>query len=232
MAGWSRREVADDARVRMLLELGQVDLAKTFLLATEYRVTEESDDVPGITPEQIEQLRKLGLWRPLDELITKQLADRARSRTARSKRHVTSRDDTRPNGASRDVTDITTQHNSTSPSEKTKAPAAPRYASSKSTCLGQWNAAITEVTGTPSCVTGAAMATKAQQFHRAVYANGETFADVVRRRRLNGQSLNLHWTMNDYANDIERSGPKTAKTQTQEEWFASVGIPHHSQVRR
>lgn len=91
MAGWSRREVADDARVRMLLELGQVDLAKTFLLATEYRVTEESDDVPGITPEQIEQLRKLGLWRPLDELITKQLADRARSRTARSKRHVTSR---------------------------------------------------------------------------------------------------------------------------------------------
>lgn len=87
MAGWSRREVADDARVRMLLELGQVDLAKTFLLATEYRVTEESDDVPGITPEQIEQLRKLGLWRPLDELITKQLADRARSRAARSKRH-------------------------------------------------------------------------------------------------------------------------------------------------
>jgi hypothetical protein len=227
MAGWSRREVADDARVRMLLELGQVDLAKTFLLATEYRVTEESDDVPNITPEQIEQLRRLGLWRPLDELITKQLADRARSRTARSKRHVSSRVVTRPNVTSREVTDITTQHDTVpSPTEKAKAPAAPRYAFSKEACLKAWNDAITEVTGKPSCVMGMAASTRAQNFHRVVYGNGETFADVVRRRVQLKRELTLHWTANDYAADLQRAAPvKTNGTPGWNDGDMMFGIP-------
>jgi hypothetical protein len=121
MAGWSRREVADDARLRMLLELGQVELAKAYLKAVEYRVTEEDDDAPGVTAEQVEQLRSLGLWRTLEELITKQMADRARSRRARDKkRHVTTRENTQPNVTSREDTDITTQQPSFDPSPSEK----------------------------------------------------------------------------------------------------------------
>lgn len=126
MAGWSRREVADDARLRMLLELGQVDLAKAYLKAVEHRVTEEDDDAPGVTAEQVEQLRSFGLWRTLEELITKQMADRSRSRRARDKkRHVTSREDTRQHVSSREDTDITTQHDHRSIKKENAPTAAP-----------------------------------------------------------------------------------------------------------
>lgn len=138
MAGWSRREVADDARLRMLLELGQVELAKAYLKAVEHRVTEEDDDAPGVTVEQVEQLRSLGLWRTLEELITKQMADRSRSRRARDKkRHVTSREDTRHGVSSREDTDITTRQRSFDPSPSEKvlqnegSPSAPAIVQSR-----------------------------------------------------------------------------------------------------
>jgi hypothetical protein len=138
VAGWSRREVADDARLRMLLELGQVELAKAYLKAVEHRVTEEDDDAPDVTAEQVNQLRALGLWRTLEELITKQMADRSRSRRARDKkRHVTSRDDTRHNVTSREDTDNTTRQRSYDPSPSEKSlqnggsPSAPAMVQSR-----------------------------------------------------------------------------------------------------
>ena len=210
-------------------------LAKEFVLALTFIAQHEDEAIPVREYQKaVKKLAEIGVEITLQRAIGKTLSD-----NARSKRYYEKTQDKRKNSHVRnDVKPNVESHKNPLHSPSPNAPptekraAAPRYASSKTACLEQWNAAITEVTGTPSCVTGAAMATKAQQFHRVVYGNAETFADVVRRRRLNGQSLNLHWTMNDYANDIERSGPKTAKTQTQEEWFASIGIPHHSQVRR
>lgn len=129
MASWYRREIADDARLRMLLELGQVELAKSYLLAMEHRVGQEDDEAPVLTGDEVLQLQRLGLWRALDELITKQLADRARSRRARSKRHAASRDVTLEHVSSREVTDNTTDQSSillSSKEDQKTAAAAPK----------------------------------------------------------------------------------------------------------
>ena len=217
-------------------------LGRDYALAVAWIAQSEMEDVPAREfRKSVEKLRKIGIEMTIESVLGATLAERIRKNRYRSKsKDIADKKDVPrdvPGDVPRDVPedgtkDVASRSRSRNAPPTEKRAAAPRYASSKTACLEQWNAAITEVTGTPSCVTGAAMATKAQQFHRVVYGNAETFADVVRRRRLNGQSLNLHWTMNDYANDIERSGPKTAKTQTQDEWFASIGIPHHSQVRR
>jgi hypothetical protein len=217
-------------------------LGRDYALALAWIAQSEMEDVPAREfRRSVEKLRKIGIEMTIESVLGATLAARIRKNRYRSKSKDIAKTKDVPRDVAGDVPrdvaedgtkDVAISSRSRNAPPTEKRAATPRYASSKSACLEQWNAAITEVTGTPSCVTGAAMATKAQQFHRVVYGNGETFADVVRRRRLNGQSLNLHWTMNDYANDIERSGPKTAKAQTQEEWFASVGIPHHSQVRR
>lgn len=233
MASWYRREIADDARLRMLLELGQVELAKSYLLAMEHRVGQEDDEAQALTTEELDMLQRLGLWRSLDELITKQLADRARSRRARSKRSVTSRDDTQRHVTTRDVTDNRSDHSLSSSSskkiqEKPAKPSAPRYILSKRACLEQWNQAVTAVTGEPSCQSSMALETKAQAFHKTVSAAGETFEDVVRRRVKLGRKLNLHFVMGDYVDDRRGASTTTGPVKTSSQPDANgtwLGIP-------
>lgn len=180
MASWYRREIADDARLRMLLELGQVELAKSYLLAMEHRVGQEDDEAQALTAEELGMLQRLGLWRSLDDLITGQLANRARVRRSRSKANVTKRDVTLPNATCRDVMDITTDQSSfLLPSEEDQkkspsAPSRPAKASRKTPFPEAWkpNAAHREkATGL-----GLNVDTEAERFRLSAEANARVYA--------------------------------------------------------
>lgn len=216
-------------------------LGRDYALAIAWIAQSEMEDVPAREfRKSVAKLRKIGIEMTIESVLGATLAERIRKNRYRSK----SKDIADKKDVPRDVPvdvpvdvpkDVASRSRSRSrnatPTEQRAA--SPRYGFSKTACLQAWNDAIAEATGKPSCATGMATATRAQTFHRVVYGNSETFADVVRRRIAASQSMNLHWVMNDYASDIERAGQK-AKTQaqTQEEWFASIGIPHYSQVRQ
>ena len=131
MAGWYRQDLADDARLAMLLTLGQVELVLAHLRITEHRVRHEEDDPPEELAHWKPKLVELNLWRTLDDLITVQLAQRARTNRSR-KRDAKSRDVTLRNVTTRDVT--ATQHNTTdqtgersiAPPAESTAPAKPK----------------------------------------------------------------------------------------------------------
>ena len=110
MAGWYRRDLTDDARLRILLELGEVELAKAYLDSLDARVRNEDDDAHALDADTVAALRRFNLWRTLDELIGAQMANRARANRSRA-RSATSRDVTARNVTSREVT--ATQHNTT-----------------------------------------------------------------------------------------------------------------------
>lgn len=215
MAGWYRQDLADDARLAMLLTLGQTELVLAHLRITEHRVRHEDDEPPADLAHWKPKLIELNLWRTLDDLITVQLAQRARTNRSR-KRDATSRDVTLPNVTTREVT--ATQHNTTeqtpSPAEKEVARKTrkPRQPSKGKLALAEFNAAVTEVTGSPSCVTGMANETRAAAFADAIAAAGETMAAAVKRRHGLGKSLTLHWMMNDYASD--RTSKRLAPVNT------------------
>lgn len=123
MAGWYRRDLADDARLRMLLELGEVELAKAYLDSLDTRVRNEQDDAPGLDADTVERLRRFKLWRTLEELIGAQMANRARANRARA-RNATSRDVTLRNATSREVT--ATRHNTTQHERETLSDETPK----------------------------------------------------------------------------------------------------------
>jgi hypothetical protein len=132
MAGWYRRDLADDARTLMLLELGEVQLVKASLRMTEHRVRNEQDEAPEADESAAARLRAFGLWRTLDELIGSQMAHRARMNRMR-KRDVTVHHETSSDVTRRQVTATqhdTTQHDrddtteTTRPKKKAKAKAA------------------------------------------------------------------------------------------------------------
>jgi len=113
----------------MLLTLGQVDLVLAHLRITEHRVRHEDDDPPEELAHWKSKLVELNLWRTLEELITVQLAQRARTNRSR-KRDATSRDVTLHDVTTRDVT--ATQHNTTDQTgEKSIAPPAESPAPAK-----------------------------------------------------------------------------------------------------
>ena len=211
-------------------------LAKEFVLALTFIAQHEDASIPVREYQKaVKKLAEIGVEITLQRAIGKTLADNARSKRYYEKTQDKAKDSHVRTNARPRVEPHTNPLPSPSPNATPteQRAASPRYGFSKTACLQAWNDAIAEATGKPSCATGMATATRAQTFHRVVYGNSETFADVVRRRIAASQSMNLHWVMNDYASDIERAGQK-AKTQaqTQEEWFASIGIPHYSQVRQ
>lgn len=83
----------------------------------------------------------------------------------------------------------------------------PRQPSKGKLALAEFNAAVTDATGSPSCVTGMANETRAAAFADAVSAAGETMRDAVARRHALGKNLTLHWMMNDYASDRTAKRP-------------------------
>jgi hypothetical protein len=108
MAGWYRRELADDARLLLLLDLGHVELAKAHLRVTEHRVARETDELPEALEAAKAQLEAMNLWRTLEAMLGPLIAQRARTNRSRRKvaqaGDITSRVDTSCNVTTRDVT--------------------------------------------------------------------------------------------------------------------------------
>lgn len=196
-------------------------LAREYGLVVAWIAQAEMDDVPAKEfRKSLEKLRKIGMEFTLESVLGNVLSERIRKNRYRSKTkdlHTlkdvpgTVPEDGTLDGKE-DVASRSRIRNSSSTKKSNAKPAAPRYPLSKAACLQAWNDAVTEVTGQPSCVTGQAQMTKAQDFHRVVYGNNESFCDVVRRRVKLGANLTLHWTMNDYANDRQRCAPTLKKT--------------------
>ena len=200
-------------------------LAREYGLVVAWIAQAEMDDVPAKEfRKSLEKLRKIGMEFTLESVLGNVLSERIRKNRYRSKTKdlhtlkdvpCTVPEDGTLDGTldgKEDVASRSRIRNSSSTKKSNAKPAAPRYPLSKAACLQAWNDAVTEVTGQPSCVTGQAQMTKAQDFHRVVYGNNESFCDVVRRRVKLGANLTLHWTMNDYANDRQRCAPTLKKT--------------------
>jgi hypothetical protein len=172
------------------------------------------EDVDAPTKEYqkaVQKLRGIGIEITLEKLLGKTLAHRAASKRYSGK--------TQKKRASSDIrpdvsTDIRSDVRSDaapplsisinpSPAEKEVARKTrkPRQPSKGKLALAEFNSAVTQVTGSPSCVTGMANETRAATFAEAVSAAGETMVDAVKRRHGLGKSLTLHWMMNDYAGD-------------------------------
>jgi hypothetical protein len=172
------------------------------------------EDVDAPTKEYqkaVQKLRGIGIEITLEKLLGKTLAHRAASKRYSGK--------TQKKRASSDIrpdvsTDIRSDVRSDaapplsisinpSPAEKEVARKTrkPRQPSKGKLALAEFNSAVTQVTGSPSCVTGMANETRAATFAEAVSAAGETMVDAVKRRHGLGKSLTLHWMMNDYASD-------------------------------
>lgn len=237
MPGWYQRKPSDDARLVMLLQLGHTDVVIAALQLAQARCEAGEDVVPEAVAPFMDRLAAMGIASSTEETLHF-FRMKKKHRGAPKKHEVpadthghprTPMDTTGhpevPDRIGKDIASL-----SPSPSEKvqekSRKPAAPRYPLSKVACLQAWNDAVTEVTGEPSCVTGQGNQGKAQQFHRVVYGNNESFCDVVRRRVKLGQSLNLHYAMNDYANDRQRCAPaKPSVVKGWDDGDMMLGIP-------
>lgn len=181
------------------------------------------EDVDAPTKEYqkaVQKLREIGVEITLEKLLGKTLAHRAASKRYSSKAPKKAkpsdiRSDVRSDVRSDEVSPLSISLSITpSPAEKEVARKTrkPRQPSKGKLALAEFNAAVTEVTGSPSCVTGMANETRAAAFADAIAAAGETMAAAVKRRHGLGKSLTLHWMMNDYASD--RTSKRLAPVNT------------------
>lgn len=165
----------------------------------------------------VQKLRQIGIEITLEKLLGKTLAHRAASKRYSSKSpKKRGASDTRSDIAPDVMSDIRSDAApplsisiNPSPTEKEVArkPRKPRQPSKGKLALAEFNAAVTDATGSPSCVTGMANETRAAAFADAVAAAGETMRDAVARRHALGKNLTLHWMMNDYASDRTAKRP-------------------------
>jgi len=206
-------------------------LRKRFVAARELQLVRELDTLPGFTESELIELESTGIATRLEILCPRLLKERGRQVRKKTKEDETATrvapvSDPVPARARPVQTERQSREEKTD-TQKPARPSAPRYAVSKKECMRQWNAAVTAVTGEASCQTSLALETKAQEFHKAVSAAGETFEDVVRRRvRLGRTRLGLWSAMNDYNDDVraeKATGPRpVAKANEQGDW---LGIP-------
>jgi len=187
-------------------------LAKELLLALMLISKHEDLDVPINQYEKaIKKLEQIGIHLSLDRVLGEVIAKRSASKryyekTQAKKKASDIRDDIRPDDSADAKEDITTPLSlslSSSPTEKKggRAPRAPKQPSKGRRALDAFNAAVTEVTGSPSTTMGISMERKAAAMQDAIDAAGETWTQAVKRRHDLGKSLNLHWMANDYASD-------------------------------
>lgn len=205
MAGWYKQHTSELASLEAFAQCGRAELVTAWLRVTRWTVDNESDDLPASLEADAAALEAVGLRTTFAARCKKLLDQREAMASKRElkRAQVNSSELTSVHVSSSDHQDKTRLDKTTE--KKNAAPPVPRYALSKAACLQAWNDAVHEVTGMPSCVTGMAESTRAQDFHKIVYGNGETFADVVRRRVATQSKLTLHWCMNDYAEDRRRA---------------------------
>jgi hypothetical protein len=158
----------------------------------------------------VRKLSEIGIVLKLDDVLGSTLANRIRQQRHRNKIkdiattcNVTH--NVPPNVTSNVTNNVSSLSHSlsSSPTEKKggRATRAPKQPSKGRRALDAFNAAITEVTGSPSTTMGISMERKAVAMQDALDAAGETWTQAVKRRHDLGKSLNLHWMANDYASD-------------------------------
>lgn len=180
---------------------------------------EDADAPTKEYQKAVQKLREIGIEITLEKLLGKTLAHRAASKrySSKTQKRKAASDirpdvstDVRPDMRSDAAPPLSISINP-SPTEKEVARKTrkPRQPSKGKLALAEFNAAVTEVTGSPSCVTGMANETRAAAFADALAAAGETMVDAVRRRHGLGRSLTLLFMMNDYAGDrtLKRPSP-------------------------
>jgi len=177
--------------------------------AREHQLARELDVLPGFTDDELSDLERRGVQTNLRSLCPRLLSDRERQSRTKTKTpenlsrepHVTLTTDERDSHAQRREEKSREEKTREEEKDVARPPRKPRQPSKGKLALAEFNAAVTAVTGSPSCVTGMANETRAAAFADAIAAAGETMTDAVRRRHGLGKSLTLHWMMNDYAGD-------------------------------
>jgi len=183
-------------------------LRKRFVAAREKQLARELETLPDFSESERIDLDLRGIETNLEKLCGRLLADRERqSRTKTKQAEKTSREPhvslTLP---SRDAPPLVEREERVEKKEKKTA---------ERELPASW--APTPEHSDRAAAKGLDVAEQAEAFrlHAATHA----------RRAANWNAAFTMWLHKATARPI-------AKTQTQEEWFASVGIPHHSQVRR
>jgi hypothetical protein len=183
-------------------------LRKRFVAAREKQLARELETLPDFSESERIDLDLRGIETNLEKLCGRLLADRERqSRTKTKQSEKNSREPhvslTLP---SRDAPPLVERAERVEKKEKKTA---------ERELPASW--APTPEHNERAAAKGLDVAEQAEAFrlHAATHA----------RRAANWNAAFTMWLHKATARPI-------AKTQTQEEWFASVGIPHHSQVRR
>ena len=225
MANWYQRKPSDDAKLIMLLQLGQVDVVIAALQLSQARCEADGDVVPASVEPLLAKLTSMGLAPSTDETLHFLRMKRKHRGTTR---YPVASGGTTENHVAPDKNRTEQIREEKKDADATASDARkarkPRQPSKGKLALAEFNAAVTEATGSPSCVTGMANETRAAAFADAIAAAGETMAAAVKRRHGLGKSLTLHWMMNDYASD--RTSKRLAPVNTGN----SLRQPHPSTI--
>jgi hypothetical protein len=195
MANWYQRKPSDDAKLIMLLQLGQVDVVIAALQLSQARCEADGDVVPASVEPLMPTLISMGLAPSTDDSLHFLRMKRKHRGTTR---YPVASGGTTENHVAPDKK-RTEQKREEKKGER--APRAPKQPPKGRRALDAFNAAVTEVTGSPSTTMGISMERKAAAMQEAIDAAGETWTQAVKRRHDLGKSLNLHWMANDYASD-------------------------------
>jgi hypothetical protein len=180
-------------------------LRKRFVAARELQLFRELETLPGFTESELLELESIGIATKLEIMCPRLLKERDRQ-----VRKKTREDEFQTRVEHGSVTGDTRAQPAQSRVEKSReeekkkgerAPRAPKQPPKGRRALDAFNAAVTEVTGSPSTTMGISMERKAAAMQEAIDAAGETWTQAVKRRHDLGKSLNLHWMANDYASD-------------------------------
>jgi hypothetical protein len=205
MAGWYKQHTSELASLEAFAQCGRIDLVTAWLRVTRWTVDHESDELPTSLVSDAAALDAAGLRMTFAARCKKLLDQRdAMAAKRESKRaHMSSSELTSVHVSSSDHQDKTRQDNKDKKEKKTAERELP----------ASWQPAPEHAER--AAAKGLDMAYQADAFrlHAATHA----------RKAANWNAAFTMW--------LHKATP-IAKTQTQDEWFASIGIPHHSQVRR
>jgi hypothetical protein len=183
-------------------------LRKRFVAAREKQLARELDKLPDFTESEQIDLDLRGIETNLEKLCGRLLADRERQ--SRTKTKQSEKNSREPNVSltlpSRDAPSLVERVERAEKKEKKTA---------ERELPASW--VPTPEHSDRATAKGLDVAEQAEAFR----LHAQTHA----RRAANWNAAFTMWLHKATARPI-------AKAQTQEEWFASVGIPHHSQVRR
>ena len=207
MAGWYKQHTSELASLEAFAQCGRIDLVTAWLRVTRWTVDHESDELPTNLVSDAAALDAAGLRMTFAARCKKLLDQRdAMAAKRESKRaHLSSCELTSVHVSSSDHQDKTRQDNKEKKEKKTPERELP----------ASWQPTPEHAERAKAKGLDVTYQADAFRLHAATHA----------RKAANWNAAFTMW--------LHKATPTPiAKTQTQDEWFASIGIPHHSQVRR